>query len=89
MSDPKTTIIRLLMQLETPNHRLDHHALLNAFSAWEAKLAAGVALPLVHRLSDKEIEKIAGTDELTGDAILGFAHRLLNVTVGVKENKNG
>jgi hypothetical protein len=40
-------------------------------------------MPLVRRLSDKEIEQIAGRDELTGDAILDFAHRLLNVACGV------
>lgn len=31
------------------------------------------------KLSDKIIEEIAGKDELTGDAILAFAHRLLNM----------
>lgn len=35
-------------------------------------------------LSDKEIERIAGRDELTGDAILRFARDLLAVASGAK-----
>lgn len=33
--------------------------------------------PIMRPISNKEIEQIAGRDELTGDAILDFAHRLL------------
>jgi hypothetical protein len=39
---------------------------------------AGVMVgPIMRAISDKEIEQIAGRDELTGDAILDFGRRLL------------
>jgi hypothetical protein len=51
---------------------------------------AGVpAVVPTHRFTDKQIEEIAGTDELTGDAILDFAHRLLNVAYGVNACAKG
>lgn len=37
--------------------------------------------PVARPIRDDEIERIAGTDELTGDAILRFAHRLLEAVV--------
>lgn len=39
------------------------------------------AQPVARPIRDDEIERIAGTDELTGDAILRFAHRLLEAVV--------
>jgi hypothetical protein len=52
----------------------------SALAAWADQLlrdADGVSGPVMRPISDKEIEQIAGRDELTGDAILDFAHRLL------------
>lgn len=50
--------------------------------------------PVMRPISDKEIEQIAGRDELTGDAILDFAHRLLEAaanppTAGVRVPDGG
>lgn len=43
--------------------------------------------PAMRPISDKEIEQIAAGDELTGDAILDFAHRLLTAAANPATGK--